>query len=388
MLRSVGFVCNEYPPSPHGGIGTFTQLIGRELVRLGYSVRCVGMYNASSAAPEYEVDEGVEVFRMKQEDNDLLSLRTRYKLYRKVAEWARDRAIDVIEVPDYQGWAAGWPSLPVPVTVRTHGSGTYFRNELGKPHTLLSRLALATERASLRRADSWCSVSRYTALRTQALFGSKPAAAITYNPVSLPPLTEKPERSRGKVIYTGTLTFKKGIASLMAAWPRVLSESSDAELHIFGKDPGNMLPELMAAYDEKARRSVAFHGHTPRNRVLAELATARVAVFPSYAEAFAFAPLEAMAAGCPTIFSTRTSGPEAIEHGRDGLLIDPAQPEQIASSITRLLTDDGLAAKLGAAGREKIRAHFTLEKIMPQIAEFYGNAVRSFRSGATERIAA
>ena len=73
--------------------------------------------------------------------------------------------------------------------------------------------------------------------------------------------------------------------------------------------------------------SVRFHGAVPHPVVLSALASARVAVFPSFAEAFGLAPLEAMAHACPTIFSRRGSGPELICDGRDGLLVDPSNPE-------------------------------------------------------------
>ncbi len=66
-------------------------------------------------------------------------------------------------------------------------------------------------------------------------------------------------------------------------------------------------------------------------------------MFPSYAEAFALAPLEAMAAGCPTVYSQRGSGPELIENNRDGLLVEPDQPGEIAETIIRVLEDNNLA---------------------------------------------
>ena len=61
----------------------------------------------------------------------------------------------------------------------------------------------------------------------------------------------------------------------------------------------------------------------PLGALVEEFQRARVIVLPSYAEGFSLTPLHAMAAGCPTVYTSRGSGPEVIEDGRDGLLIDP-----------------------------------------------------------------
>ena len=37
------FLCSEYPPVPHGGAGTFTQVTARALVQAGHDVRVVGL---------------------------------------------------------------------------------------------------------------------------------------------------------------------------------------------------------------------------------------------------------------------------------------------------------------------------------------------------------
>lgn len=374
---SIAFVCNEYPPAPHGGIGTFTQVVGRALVRSGYRVRAVGVYE-SNRTDTVSNDAGVRVYKLAPKSPDLLGIRTRRKLFQTVARWANAGEIDVVEVYDYQGWAAGWPALPVPVVARTHGASTYFHAELGKPRTLRTRLTGLVEGMSMRRADRWCSVSRYTAARTAELFGLRPADAIHYNFVDLPQKRQV-NRSHNRVVYTGTLTAKKGIESLIQAWNVVADFRPDARLHIYGKDPAGMEPKLKAQLDESALASVQFHGHAPRGTVLDALSTARAAVFPSYAEAFAFAPLEAMAAGCPTISSTRTSGPEAITNGRDGLLVDPAQPAEIAAAILRVLGDDSLAQRLGEAGRERVEHCFCIDTALEAIDRFYVETIHDFR---------
>src|SRR5204863_7042035 len=91
----------------------------------------------------------------------------RLRLYRAVARWARQGKIDLVEVPDWEGWVAGWPRLPIPVVARLHGSSSYFAAEMQQR---TAKLTFAIERASLRRADFWCSTSRYTAERTRRLF--------------------------------------------------------------------------------------------------------------------------------------------------------------------------------------------------------------------------
>ena len=123
------------------------------------------------------------------------------------------------------------------------------------------------------------------------------------------------------------------------------------------------------------RDSVSFHGHVSRERVMAALQTCRLAVFPSFAEAFSMAPLEAMAQGCPVIYSNRCSGPELIDHGRNGLLIDPDRPEEIAAAITGLLRDDALAARLGASGRDEVARRFACNVLIARNEEFYRSCI-------------
>jgi glycosyltransferase involved in cell wall biosynthesis len=131
--------------------------------------------------------------------------------------------------------------------------------------------------------------------------------------------------------------------------------------------------------------SVRFHGHVSRGTLFDALATARAAVFPSFAEAFALAPLEAMAVGCPTIYSRLGSGPELIDEGVHGLLIDPNHPREIAESLIRVLTDDRLAERLGTAGARHVRSRFSLEQAILRNVEFYERCVSRFTARGTDR---
>jgi glycosyltransferase involved in cell wall biosynthesis len=270
----------------------------------------------------------------------------------------------------------------VPVVVRLHGSASYFAAETRRP---IKRTAFWIESRALRRADFWCSVSRYTADRTKSLFRLPSGPhAVLHNPVDADDPVRSFHRSARRIVFTGTLTAKKGVIPLVRAWPTVFERRRDAELHLFGKDGrsesgGSMRAHLESLLPRAARESVVFHGHVDRRAILDSLHSARGAVFPSYAEAFALAPLEAMASGCPTISTRRGSGPEMIEEGRDGLLVDPERPDEIAEAILSILDDDALARRLGAAGRRRAKEAFSLPAIVARNEEFFSGCIRAFR---------
>jgi glycosyltransferase involved in cell wall biosynthesis len=381
------FICDEYPPVPHGGIGSFTRTLGRALVKAGHVVRVVGVHQGGDSALSYEQDQGVSVFRLPRSNGRLQWFSDRCSLYRTVARWVKSGDVDLIELPDYLGSAAYWPRFEAPLLARLHGSSTYYAAELG---TKPDRLTFIAERASLRRADCFCSTSRYTAEKTRAVFGLGQAdIPVVYN--SVPTVASiSMSRLRHKVIFSGTLVYKKGILSLMRAWPYVIDRVSTAELHVYGKDypmqsGGSMRDYAMTLVPGEMRNTVLFHGHIDSSTLRETFRTAGLAVFPSYTEAFALAPIEAMAEACPTIYTARSSGPELIMDGVNGLLIDPDNSGEIARAIVRLLTDDQLADRLGAAGQQRIMRDFAWESIVRENELFYEQCIGSFHQQCSAR---
>lgn len=378
----IGFVCSEYPPGPHGGIGTMTQVLARALVLEGHEVRVIGVYDRSYPSPDFQEDMGVQIWRLREPGGPLGWVRARHRLFKTIAGWSSSCVIDLIEVPDWDGWAAHWPRLSVPVIVRLNGTSTYFASELGKPRR---RFWSHVEESSFRRADFWCASSNYTARKTRNLFHvtSEPGA-ILYNPVELPALGGTAGRTNTMVVFTGTLSPKKGIVSLIRAWPAVVRARPDARLHVLGKegpgpDGGSMTEFLRSQLDVQTLATVHFHGHVDRSTLLGFLKQTRVGVFPSYSETFGIAPVESMACGAPTVYTRRSCGPEVVRDRIDGLLVDPDDVEGISSVIIRLLSDDALATRLGEAGRQRVETVFSIERQLPQNVEFYRQCIEQFR---------
>lgn len=377
------FICSEYPPGPHGGVGTITQILGRSLEASGHSVRVAGIYPKDYPAAKYEEDQGVRVWRLHEPQSKFGWVLARRSLYKLIATWARAGDVELVEAPDSSGWFAGWPALPVPAVLRASGSYSYFRREMGMP---LDPTDFHLEKWSYRRADAWAAVSVYAGEVTSQLF-SLPSGplAVLYNPIEAgAAIVPVDARDPHLIVYTGTLTAKKGIISLIDAWPQVRAQCPSAILEVLGKDLGGpnggpMQAFLAARLPASLTDSVVFRGHVERKQLFSALSRARVAVFPSYSETFGMAPLEAMAVGAPTIYSVRGPGPEVIQHERDGLLVNPAEPREIAKAIVRLLEDDGLAARLALAGHRRAREAFSLETLIPQNLAFFSSVIAKFR---------
>lgn len=94
-------------------------------------------------------------------------------------------------------------------------------------------------------------------------------------------------------------------------------------------------------------------------------------VLPSRSEGLGLVLLEAMAAGRPVVASRVGGIPEVVLDGETGLLVPPEDPGALADAIRRLLEDPSLAQRLGEAGRRRVEAVFSAERMAEQTAALY-----------------
>ncbi len=87
---------------------------------------------------------------------------------------------------------------------------------------------------------------------------------------------------------------------------------------------------------------VTFLGRVPLERVAALYAEHDLFVLPSHFEGYGIVFVEALAHGLPCIGRNRCAMPELIRPGDNGSLVSGDSPEELATLITELLSDDGL----------------------------------------------
>jgi glycosyltransferase involved in cell wall biosynthesis len=389
------YLCDEYPPGRHGGIGTSVQLLAREMVKRGHHVVVAGFYDWGYGQADEENDMGVKVYRFRRKlasgffaQKDAFHVRAVYKALKTTGVFSWDikssikkyctfleniisrYKIDIIEMPDfneyiyYTSGEVNFPKLSVPVVVKLHGSISYFLKEAGKnvPANIWNM-----EHRLLTQSIAVASVSKYTADKTALYLDYHQPITSLYNGIKHIQVPDV-SKVKGRVIFTGTLVEKKGIYQLVKAWNKVHEQMPWAELFIFGK--GN-IEKIKSELNDNAIKSVHFKGHVSFNELLKELASAELAIFPSFAEAFALAPMEAMACGTAVIYSTYTSGPELITHGVDGWLVDPSAINEIFAAVVSLLNDGKLRNRLAEAGKKRVNEHFSIEKVAEKHEQYY-----------------
>jgi glycosyltransferase involved in cell wall biosynthesis len=204
------------------------------------------------------------------------------------------------------------------------------------------------------RAQGFVAVSSRVRERLLGLGVPAEAIVLSLQSADLEPIraaaSTRTHRSPGspvQLLSVGRLVPDKNFDRLLEAFS---AAEVSAELHIHGVGP--LEPELRASAERLGTPAV-FHGFTSSAEMARAYANADVFVLVSTFEPFGVAVREAVAAGLPLLCSRRVGAVDDLAlDGRNALLVDPQDIDQIASALHRLCEDSGLRARLGAASRE------------------------------------
>jgi glycosyltransferase involved in cell wall biosynthesis len=163
------------------------------------------------------------------------------------------------------------------------------------------------------------------------------------------------EAEPAEVLYAGRLSAEKGVLELL-----------DAAAGL----------NMVVAGDGPLRERIPFaRGFVPHDELQQLYARAAVVACPSRREGFGVACLEAMAHGRPVV-ATRVGGLlDLVVDGETGIVVPPRDPAALRSALKRLLADPDLRRKLGSAGRERARTHFSWERVTDATLAAYAEAI-------------
>jgi glycosyltransferase involved in cell wall biosynthesis len=242
------------------------------------------------------------------------------------------------------------------VIVEVHGDWHTFTRGYGSPvRRILSPLTDRIASFSLRHADATRALSGFTSGLVDAERGRPATAAFpTYSDLSAftaGPVAPLPDRPTA--VFVGMLEAYKNIDGMAAGWRRVAEAVPGARLILVGKGRrAAVVEELVRDVPEQ----VEYHPELSPAEVADALDRSTVLVLPSWPEGLGRVIIEAFARGRGVVATGAGGVLDLVTDGVEGILIPPADTDALVDALTRVLTDRGLAERLGRAAHERYAA--------------------------------
>jgi D-inositol-3-phosphate glycosyltransferase len=185
------------------------------------------------------------------------------------------------------------------------------------------------------------------------------------------------------VVSVGWLRWLKGYEYALMAVAELASEGVPVTLDILGGDPAADMGEeserariVHTARDLGLHGRVRLHGNVPSEQVAATLQRSDALLHTSLSEGLPNVVLEAMACGLPVVVTDVGGTAEAVRDGVEGFVVPPRDAPAAAAALRDLWRDPALRERMGRAGRERVEAEFTLDRLADQWVELYERVAR------------
>ena len=384
--HKVALLTREYPPDVYGGAGIHVEYLARELRRLAdLSVHCWGSPRDEPGVIAHQ--PWAELKEPKPESTVLQAMSI------NLAMAAATKGAELVHSHTWYANFGGHLSKltwSIPHVVTTHSLEPlrpWKAEQLGGGYAV----SKFCERTAIEAADAVIAVSQGMRQDVLDCYPKVDPSRVQVIHSGIDPEVYKPQPSEAALLrlgvdpsvpfalFAGRATRQKGLNLLLAAAHRI---NPRYQLVIVASSPDT--PEMGAEVAELAERVRSERGNLvsigrfiPLEDLIHLYTGAAVFVCPSVYEPFGLVNLEAMA--CETaVVGSRVGGiPEIVVEGETGYLVD-YDPEQVeafttalAGRVDELLSDSGLATKMGKSGRERVLQHFGWPAIAARTLELY-----------------
>jgi colanic acid/amylovoran biosynthesis glycosyltransferase len=209
------------------------------------------------------------------------------------------------------------------------------------------------------------------------------APAVLHMGVDLPPVSPlEPPQDALRILTPARLVEKKGHVHLLEALRALRSRGVALRVDIAGDGP--LAPALREKSTELGiEDDVEFLGTVPHDALLERMGagTWDVVVLPSVItaagelEGIPVALIEALARGLPVV-GTDTGGTGELLGEGAGILVPPGDADALAQALERLVSEPGLRAELGRAGRARVEERFDVERVAAELAARFDDCAK------------
>ena len=387
----IAFITPEFVTEPYfsGGLANYVHRVTKALAELGHDVSVLTLSDVDSKEFDYD---GVKVYRIQTgRFRYWLNFLARHKLsgtsrwldfsyqaYRKLARLNKQEHFDILQFPNSRACAFfSILLLRLPFTIRISCYRPLW-NMLGETkRTFDARACEFFESFCYRLSRNIFAPS--TALKRILMEKENKDIRVIRTPFYLE--INKADNSvyqqflNGKdyLLFLGRLQMHKGVHILGQALPDIFAKFPDIYAVFVGLDgtspTGTSMRQYIIQQNDILSERVIFLDAVHHEQLYPIIEGARLVVLPSLVDNFPNTMLESMGLGKPVLGTIGCSFDEVIEEGKDGFLVNPGNPVELARKIIEVWERKDLE-NIGKNATIKIK-DFTPEKLVPQLVDYY-----------------
>jgi glycosyltransferase involved in cell wall biosynthesis len=219
-------------------------------------------------------------------------------------------------------------------------------------------------------------VSEYASLDLQKYYAVPSSKChVFYNSTGDTSIGQEKQLGKTKIVRCfARLDPCKGIDVLVRAWKSVINDVPEAILEIYGKgSPEDVI--LLEEYKDYSE-TIKWHSAVSPTEVKQLMETANCTVLPSRMDNCPLVIIESLSTGTPVVASKVGGIPELIRDQRDGFLVEPENPLELADQLVYLLSHPEICFKMGKNAREHFLANFEVKQVARKQADWLEEEMR------------
>jgi glycosyltransferase involved in cell wall biosynthesis len=405
-------VDKEFPPNPHGGIGSYNFSLANTLSKRGHHISVLSC--TSDSFKIFTNEPFGNLYRISH--NPIRGLVGKYFYFLDSMQYARnllpelkqiihEESIELVEFPSAEGY--GYLSAQsikgVPIITRFHGSLGKIPIDNNAKFAYLQELKLAKksaikitlasqlkqplwwmERELIHNSDLVTFPSTYsqTWLYSQMKKDLKESVVIP-NGIDMEDISKHNlrfgslKKKNKTIFFIGRCTLPKGASVLIRALPGILQSNLDAQVVFAG-------PALDISINDEINRlkkvfpgRIQQTGRLARDELIELFSSSYMLVHPTFFEISPMAVIESLALGIPVVASRTGPIPEIITEGVEGYLFTVGNAESLEKAINKMLSlKNADHDSMRQACIQKAKSKFDLNQLCQNLERVYSSLVR------------
>ena len=181
------------------------------------------------------------------------------------------------------------------------------------------------------------------------------------------------------ILFVGRFSKSKGIDVLLDAIKKIKADliKLNTKLVIMGVDFGYESDMMTTIQQNNLSRVIKIIKNPPREDVISAYGESELLVLPSVWELSPLVPLESFAFKKPVISTNSHGIPYTVQHNKNGILVEPDNPTQLANAIKNLLENPDLVKKLGEEGYNFVKSECNCVSMASNVFNLYQKTMKN-----------